>query len=230
MSEETITEYSTHNFSAVDDQIAQIAKRERARTLAFRLESAKYLVGYVALAAVLTAFLVIMFSWAYRIITEPHKSEVIKVVKPEVVEREVIKIVKVPVIKSQSEIDEGTALSTSYDGPEVKGKDSSETGGNIVTNYNVFKQRSSDVFSSYGVSEIITGWRYQSSDQAYPENQYCYANKISSNSKVSQRFDLGIMDSEGSYKSLVTQDLARDISIPKSMLIKMEGLCVWASI
>jgi hypothetical protein len=202
MSEETITEYSTHNFSAVDDQIAQIAKRERARTLAFRLESAKYLVGYVALAAVLT----------------------------EVVEREVIKIVKVPVIKSQSEIDEGAALSTSYDGPEVKGKDSSETGGNIVTNYNVFKQRSSDVFSSYGVSEIITGWRYQSSDQAYPENQYCYANKISSNSKVSQRFDLGIMDSEGSYKSLVTQDLARDISIPKSMLIKMEGLCVWASI
>lgn len=230
MSEETITEYSTHNFSAVDDQIAQIAKRERARTLAFRLESAKYLAGYISLAVLLIAFLVIMFSWAYRIITEPHKSEVVKVVKPEVVEREVVRIIKVPVIKNQSEIDAGTALKTSYDGPEVRVKDLSDSGGKIVTNYNVFKQRSSDAFSSYGVGEIVTGWRYQSSDQGYPESQYCYANKISSQSKVTQRLDLGIMDSDGSYKSLVTQDLARDISIPKSMLTKMEGLCVWASI
>tara|TARA_B100000768_G_C11248959_1_gene363159 strand:+ start:679 stop:1371 length:693 start_codon:yes stop_codon:yes gene_type:complete len=230
MSEETITEYSTHNFSAVDDQIVQVAKRERARTFAFRLESAKYLVGYIALAAVLTAFLVIMFSWAYRIITEPHKSEVVKVVRPEVVEREVIRIVKVPVIKSQSEIDAGAALSTSYDGPEVISEDLSVSGGNIVTNYNVFKQRSSDAFSSYGVREIVTGWRYQSSDQVYPESQYCYAIKISNQSIVSQRFDLGIMESDGSYKSLVTKDLATDISIPRSMLTKMEGLCVWASI
>ncbi len=230
MSEETITEYSTHNFSAVDDQIVQVAKRERARTFAFRLESAKYLVGYIALAAVLTAFLVIMFSWAYRIITEPHKSEVVKVVRPEVVEREVIRIVKVPVIKSQSEIDAGAALSTSYDGPEVISEDLSVSGGNIVTNYNVFKQRSSDAFSSYGVREIVTGWRYQSSDQVYPASQYCYAIKISNQSIVSQRFDLGIMESDGSYKSLVTKDLATDISIPRSMLTKMESLCVWASI
>ena len=38
MSEDT-PEYTTHNFSAVDKQILEIAKREKARTFAYQLKS-----------------------------------------------------------------------------------------------------------------------------------------------------------------------------------------------
>jgi len=56
MSKENLPEYTVNDFSAVDDQISQIAKRERARTFAYRLESARYLVGYIALAIFLVGF------------------------------------------------------------------------------------------------------------------------------------------------------------------------------
>ena len=106
MSEENLSEYTVNDFSAVDDQISEIAKRERARTFAYRLESARYLVGYTALAIFLVGLLSIVLAWAYRLVTEPHQTETIKVVKPEIIEKEVIRYVT----KDKEFDDSGCAL------------------------------------------------------------------------------------------------------------------------
>ena len=43
-----IKSFTTHNFDAVNDQIQQISKRERARTFAYRLQSLRTIFLYAA--------------------------------------------------------------------------------------------------------------------------------------------------------------------------------------
>lgn len=228
MSEENLSEYTVNDFSAVDDQISEIAKRERARTFAYRLESARYLVGYTALAIFLVGLLSIVLAWAYRLVTEPHQTETVKVVKPEIIEKEVIRVVKIPVYLSDPKLP--TDQDTSYKGPNVQVKDATGSANSVVTNYTVFQSRSSDEFTSYGVNMITTGWNYESSDEIYPTQQYCYISKLQKNSDVTTRIDIGKIDGNEKYESLLSQNLAKDASIPFRVLKKIEVLCTWASL
>ena len=48
--------YTSHNFSAVNQQIQQIAKREKARTFAYRLKSIGTIFMYAAIVALLLPY------------------------------------------------------------------------------------------------------------------------------------------------------------------------------
>ena len=66
------TSFKSHNFNAVNEQILQIAKREKARTFAYRLKSFQTIFMYAAVAALIIAFLMLASAWAKRIISAPY--------------------------------------------------------------------------------------------------------------------------------------------------------------
>ncbi|MAZ24495.1 MAG: hypothetical protein CMK41_01800 [Porticoccaceae bacterium] len=227
LSDSKSPEYSTHNFSAVDNQILEIAKREKARTFAYRVESAKMIMLYLGVGALIFAVMIYVLSWAYRTIMAPYVTEKVEIVQPEIVDREVIKVVKVPVIVNEnSELKADDEFVVTYNGPSI----TSESEINVVTNYNIFRTVETGNFSTYGVNSVVTGWRYSSSEDSFPSYQFCYAHKLDKGKSAPLRIDLGNIDIDGGYYSSVTRDLSRDVSIPISVLKKMEDSCNWASI
>jgi len=226
-----IKSYTSHNFTAVNEQIKQIAKREKARTFSYWLLSLKTIFLYAAILALIVMLLMLSFSWAYRIINAPYVTEKTQVVRPEIIEREVLKVVQVPVEKSILE-----TSSSGYKGPvnqpinsAINSSSNSPAPASVVTNYNVFNTANVPEFVDYGFSTVITGWKYKDSDATYPMNQYCYITKSSPGRATTSRANIANMDEDGSYVSLIDSNLARDIAINQSVLKQAEGYCQWAS-
>lgn len=223
--------YTSHNFSAVNEQIKQISKRERARTFSYWLLSLRTIFIYAAAVALIIILLMLSFSWAYRIINAPYVTERIEVVRPEIIEREVLKVVQVPVEKSILE-----ASSAGYKGPinqpinsSTYNTSDSPSPASVVTNYNVFNAVNVPQFIDYGFSSVNTGWKYKDSDAAYPMSQYCYILKSSPGRTATLKVDIARMEEDGAYTSLIDSNLARDVAINQSVLKKAEGYCQWAS-
>jgi len=219
------TSFKSHNFNAVNEQILQIAKREKARTFAYRLKSFQTIFMYAAVAALIIAFLMLATAWAKRIISAPYYPPKTEIVRPEVIEREVIKVVQVPVEKSILE-----SSGSGYDGPVTESTTSSSaSGANVITNYNTFKRTMTEEFSSSGFTEVVTGWRYADSESDYPKYQYCYLMKSSNGSSTSMQVDIARIDENGEYIEYVDSKLARESSIRQSVLNQALEKCQWAS-
>lgn len=218
-----IKSFTTHNFDAVNDQIQQISKRERARTFAYRLQSLRTILLYAAGVALIVCLLMLCFSWAYRIMNAPYPEKEVQVVKPEIIEKEVLKVVQVPVERSILESDENT-----YKGP-TSTTTTSTTNSNVsvVTNFNTFKTAVVPELASYGLSQVVTGWKYSSSETEFPEYQYCYINKDSGGT-AKLRADLAEINEDGEYISYVDSKLARELSIPQTILNQAVSYCQWA--
>lgn len=222
--------YTSHNFSAVNQQIQQIAKREKARTFAYRLKSIGTIFMYAAIVALIVALLILTVSWAYRIINAPYVTEKTTVVKPEIIEKEVLKVVQVPVEKSILD-----SSDSGYKGPNNKIEPSNNTSSgstqpvNVITNYNTFNKANTPQFASSGFSEVVTGWRYTDSETKYPEYQYCYIQKSVAGRSTTMRADLAGIGEDGEYISNVNSTLARDVAISQKVLKEAEGYCQWAS-
>ena len=218
--------YTSHNFSAVNEQIREIAAREKARTTAYRLESYRTAFMYAGATVLIIGLLALLLSWSYRLINAPYPEEVITVVKPEIIEKEVIKVVQVPVEKSVYD-----QTSTSYQGPQdsssLQSNQSSSGQTAIVTNYHTFKTVDADEFSSSGFTSVVTGWRYADSNNDYPEYQFCYFNIRSGGKATTTRVNLA--DIEGAeFNSLIDSSLAREVSISQATLRRAEKKCEWA--
>jgi len=82
-------------------------------------------------------------------------------------------------------------------------------------------------FRNYGISDVVTGWRYKDSNSDYPESQYCYFNKSMPGKETSLRVDLAELEN-GEYVSFVSSTQAREISMTQSNLKKAEEKCQWA--
>lgn len=221
--------YTSHNFSAVNEQIKQISKRERARTFSYWLLSLRTIFIYAAAVAFIVILLMLSFSWAYRIINAPYVTEKTEVVRPEIIEREVLKVVQVPVEKSILE-----NSSSSYEGPTNTVATSSSSSSqvpaaSIVTNYNMFKNANVPQFADYGFTEVTTGWKYTDSESNYPEYQYCYIQKVGIGRTAKLRADIAEISKEGEYISNIDSRLAIELSVPQDALNQAEGYCQWAS-
>jgi hypothetical protein len=219
------TSFKSHNFNAVNEQILQIAKREKARTFAYRLKSFQTIFMYAAVAALIIAFLMLATAWAKRIISAPYYPPKIEIVRPEVIEKEVLKVVQVPVEKSILE-----SSGSGYDGPVTESTSSSSgSGGTVITDYNTFKTTMTEEFSSSGFTEVVTGWRYENSESDFPKYQYCYLMKSSNGSSTHMQVDIARIDENGEYIEKVDSKLARESSIRQSVLNQALAKCQWAS-
>lgn len=224
-----IKSYTTHNFSAVNEQIKQISKRERARTFSIWLFSLRTIFIYLAVTSLIIVLLMLSFSWAYRIINAPYVTEKTEVVRPEIIEKEVLKVVQVPVEKSIME-----TSSSGYTGPTnqpiTPSTNATSSGSvNVVTNFNQFNTANAPEFSSYGFSSIITGYRYKDSESSFPEYQYCYFNKSTAGRTTRTRADIAAINEDGVYESYIDSSLAIDIGITQNVLNDALGYCAWAS-
>jgi hypothetical protein len=221
-----IESYTSHNFDAVNEQIDEISKREKARTFAYRLKSFKTLIIYATIIALIVAFLVLIFSWAYRIISAPYVEEKIIEIRPEIIEKEVIRVVMVPVEKTLLD-----SSGSNYDGPkEPIGSSNSGTSQNIIiTDYHTFKTvEANEYLQTWGFKNVITGWKYKDSESDYPESQFCYIRKRTAGGETSIRIDLASLDEDG-YVSNVSSRMAREASITRSVLTEAEKKCQWAN-
>jgi hypothetical protein len=220
MSEDT-PEYTTHNFSAVDKQILEIAKREKARTFAYQLKSIRMVFLYGLAIFLMAALLILTISWSYRILNEPYVSEVVKVVRPEIIEKEVLKIIEVPVSEDAY---------SNFPSTVVESSDNSSDGitrSNMVTNYNIFRTIETPEFEKLGIREVTTGWTYSSSEQDFPESQYCYVLKFDEGNTAPFRISLAER-SEGVTVSGLTEKVARETKVSVSALENLLSYCSWA--
>jgi hypothetical protein len=222
------TSFKSHNFDAVNEQIREIAKREKARTFAYRLKSFQTIFMYAAAVALIIAMLILVGAWAKRIISAPYYPPKTEIVRPEVIEKEVLKVVQVPVEKSIME-----TSGSGYEGPDVENTNSNTSSGgsqvSVVTNFNTFKTVSAPELSSSGISEVVTGWRFKDSESKYPEYQYCYTNKSTPGRTTTVRIELGDISEEGVYSSYIDSKLARETSVTQANLNKALEKCQWAS-
>lgn len=215
--------YTSHNFDAVNDQIREIAAREKARTTAYRLDSYRTAFMYAGAAVLIVGLLALLLSWSYRLVNAPYPKEVTKVVKPEIIEKEVIKIIEVPVSANSD-----GKNSTSYQGPVASGESSntsSSPNAVVVTNYSTFKHVTVDTLNLKQI--VSTGWSYEDSNSTYPKRQFCYYNIGSQNSSTSLRVNLAEIE-DGEYTSYVDNKLAREASTSQRNLKKLEENCEWA--
>ena len=153
----------------------------------------------------MAALLILAISWSYRILNEPYVSEVVKVVRPEIIEKEVLKIIEVPVSENAY---------SNFPSTVVESSDNSSDGitrNNMVTNYNIFRTIETPEFEKLGIREVTTGWTYSSSEQDFPESQYCYALKY-----------------EGIIVSDLTKKIAKEANISISVLENLLSYCSWA--
>ena len=94
-----------HNFDAVNKQIKQIQHRERSITLNMYLSNLKKFIIYFFGFMISISILIVAISYSFRLINEPCSEKEIKIVKPEIIEKEVVKIIEVPIQQEQASID-----------------------------------------------------------------------------------------------------------------------------
>lgn len=221
-------EYTVHNYSAVDQQIEQIAKREKARTFAFWMQSGLYLCGYVALAVVLVVILSIGLSWAYRIATDVAPEKIVEVVRPEIIERETVRIVEVPVTTVELQPTIGGNFRTLENERQTRSSpDTDSLDKKVVTNYTTFKTVTVDVYKTWDITSVVTGWNYDDSEQPLPSIQYCYASKQVT-PLSSLRIDLAKI-SGSDFESFINNETAQEAAVPKKILLELQSECLWAS-
>ena len=219
------TSFKSHNFDAVNQQILQIAKREKARIFAYRLKSFQTIFLYVAIAALIIAFLILATAWAKRIISAPYYPPRTEIVRPEIIEREVIKVVQVPVEQSILE-----RSNNSYDGPRGEESNSSSAiNCPVVTYYHTFKTASATGLESSGIDEVVTGWKYEDSDSKFPERQFCYVMKSTPGKSTTIRVTLATINENGEFINNIDSSVAREASVTQAELNKALQKCQWAS-
>ena len=230
-----IESYTTHNFDAVNDHIKQISKRESARTFAYRLKSFSRIFIYIAAAALIFAFVLLVIGWFYRILYAPFKEKEIEIVRPEVVEKQVVQVVEVPVLTQTSEI---TDSSMSYRGPKFN-DDSSDPFSSIENN-NQIPQEPAKVVKTYTQfqtvtrddmiatnieSEIVTGYSYSSSETDFPESQYCYTYVTEPGNIYGKRVDLMRKEGNLAVENLVTTEMAQELKVSRAALRRAATSC-----
>tara|TARA_B100000242_G_scaffold85519_1_gene57133 strand:- start:720 stop:1430 length:711 start_codon:yes stop_codon:yes gene_type:complete len=230
-----IESYTTHNFDAVNDHIKQISKRESARTFAYRLKSFSRIFIYIAAAALIFAFVLLVIGWFYRILYAPFKEKEIEIVRPEVVEKQVVQVVEVPVLTQTSEI---TDSSMSYRGPKFN-DDSSDPFSSIENN-NQIPQEPAKVVKTYTQfqtvtrddmiatnidSQIITGYEYSSSETDFPEIQFCYTYVRETGDRYGKRVDLMRKKGNSAVDNLVTTEMAQELNVSRAALRRAASSC-----
>ena len=200
-----------HNFDAVNKQIKQMQHRERSITLGMYLSNLKKFIIYFFGFIVSISVLIFSISYSYRLVNEPYNEKEIKIVKPEIIEKEVVKIIEVPIQQEQASIDAEKEM-------RIK---------NITQSYTVFKEKKVPQFKKYGFEEVTTGHKFNDKNSNFPSLQYCYVNKAGLGQNTKLRADLAEIDSNNIYLSNVDSRLARELNTNLSILMEIEEFCEW---
>ena len=226
------SEYTVRDYSAVDRQIDEIARRERILTNRLNLENLKrfILIGLMVVGGI--CLLVLALAIAYRIAFPPEKKVLENPLPVEVtVKNEPIilkeksndtfnknvpsnKIFGIPDTNTNTSYNSNTETKNLTQNEEkTKSKLDNTT---VVT----FKNQSSNLT---GFRQVTTGWRWKNPNADRPFNEYCYLINID---RV--RIDLATKDNN-IKKSLYDYYTANKYNLTQNQWNNLEKKCQWYS-
>jgi len=227
-----VTEYSVRDYSAVDRQIDEMARRERIRTNKLKLENLKKFILIVLMIIAGICLLLLALAIAYRIAFPPEK----KVLENPLPLEVTIKNEPIILKESSKEIINKKGPSNKIFGiPDNSSNQSNDTdvgNKNIIQN-EISKKSKLDNTSVVtfknnrsgltGFMDVTTGWRWKTPDAEKPFNQYCYVTSV--NSVV---IDLAKKEDKTKI-SLYNYYTANNKNLTKNQWINLEKKCQWYS-
>lgn len=229
-----ISEYTVRDYSAMDRQIDEIARRERILTNRLNLENLKRfaLIGLMVLGGV--CLLILALAVAYRIAFPPDKKilenpiplEVTVKNEPIIIEKKNTKIIenKTPSNKifglrekENKVTKESNSKNTSKTILEDKSKKPSKLDNTSVV---TFKTETTNI---NGLRTVTTGWNWKNPSANEPYKQYCYTSNIDN-----VQVDLAVIETNtNSKKSLYNVRTANKNNLSKAQWDNLEQKCQW---
>ena len=229
-----ISEYTVRDYSAMDRQIDEIARRERILTNRLNLGNLKRfaLIGLMVVGGI--CLLILAIAIAYRIAFPPQKTvlenpiplEVIVKNEPIIIEKENTKIIqnKTPSNKMFGLKEKGNKVTdqnisnyTSKTILEDKSKKPSKLDNTSVV---TFKTETTNI---NGWRTVTTGWNWKNPSSNEPYKQYCYTSNVDN-----VRVDLAVTETNtNSKKSLYNVYTANKNNLSKVQWNSLEQKCQW---
>jgi len=227
-----LVEYTVRDYSAVDKQIDEIARRERILTNRLNIENLKkfILIGLIIVGGI--CILLLSLALAYRIAFPPETKvlenplpiEITIKNEPIVIKDENIKIVrsdapsnKIFGIKEKNKAINKDSTSNSkviYE-DQIK-KQSKLDNTSVVTFIN------KDSFIT-GFRDVTTGWNWKTPNADKPHKQYCYIMNL-------DRVQIDLANINGrTKKSLYNNNTANKYNLSKNQWNSLEKKCQWFS-
>lgn len=242
-----ISEYTVRDYSAVDEQVKQIAEREKIVTRKLQLQNFKRAIFLGCICLLALGLFIFICALAYRVAFPPQvevieKTEIIeKIVEPQKI------IIQTPAgsIAENRPTDEFSSsnpdLSKFFgESSDVSQSNSTynESTKSIQKNENegiIPKQtepsgqkRTVHTFTTINAAEfsfdsVTTGWRWKRANDQRPETQYCYAERRKSGKK--EVYDLAnILSSNGAVMKLKNNNKNE---ITTDVWDKLTAKCKW---
>ena len=230
-----ISEYTVRDYSAMDRQIDEIARRERILTNRLNLENLKRfaLIGLMVLGGV--CLLILALAVAYRIAFPPDKKilenpiplEVTVKNEPIIIEKKNTKIIenKTPSNKifglrekENKVTEESNSKNTSKTILEDKSKKPTKLDNTSVVTFKT------ETININGLRTVTTGWNWKNPNANEPYKQYCYT--MNAVDKV--QVDLAVIATNtNSKKSLYNVSTAKKNNLSKAQWNNLEQKCQW---
>ena len=200
--ESDLGEYTKRNYDAIDDQLEQVAKREKVVTNRLRLANLKRLLIMCGLGIILLAIAVLIIFFGIRLLIYGPPEEVY------------------PEIEIPSEVRLIIDERKPYEEQLLKIQEKS---GEVVTNYNIFKERSA---IDLGFLSVVTGWKFPN-PESNPTDQWCYVNYFPKEGvDINQTLDLAKITNR-QFNNFVNPELAENNQIPLDTLEALYARCEW---
>ena len=205
---EDITEYTVRDYSPVDRQIDEIARRERILTNRLRLENLKRLIFISLIAIGGICLLALAFAIAYRIAFPPEKKIVEKVIVKEKIKD-----------TSNSKTQSNKIFGSTDNNADIKTQTKPEKRSRLVsTEVVTFKKSLSPLTGFRGVT---TGWSWRTPKADKPYNEFCYTHNLDM-----VRIELATKENN-IKKSLYDYYTANKYNLTKNQWDQMINECQW---
>ena len=225
-------EYISHDYSPLNKQIEELAKRESHLSESLRIinqtQETKNLVEkikYTCLGLLALGILALFVAWAIRLIIYRPAYKDIEIVRPEVVTQTIERVIERD-RSDNSDTDVIRRINES-EGENTNPSPMTPAGGKVVVNYVKFTFVETDEYP--GINSVATGRNYDSENDTYPESQFCYIMKPVYGQPGPVQIELSTVDGAGKKTTYVDSNLARLSAIPLDSLIKLERLCSFRS-
>ena len=227
-----VSEYIVRDYSAIDRQVDEIARRERILTNRLNLENLKrfVLIGLMVIGGICLLFLALAI--AYRIAFPPEKKVLENPLPVEITVKNEPIILKE---KSNDTVNQNVPSNKIFGIPNTNSNTTNNTNTetkNIIQNEEkkkskldnttvvTFKKQSSNLT---GFKDVTTGWRWQNPNADKPFSEYCYVTNINN-----VLIDLANKNND-IKKSLYDYYIANRYNLTKKQWNNLERKCQWYS-
>jgi hypothetical protein len=228
--DENLSEYTVRDYSAIDQQIMEIARRESALTNRIRIDNFRRIAWVLIMVAGALALIIISIGIAMRLMepapimafNEPQKIDITVKNEPLTVqvegrERAVDDINTPPPAEMFKPPESGYS-----DDAKLESQKTSKPPLIGITKFiNV-----ESGLVEYG--DVVSGWNYEDSNTAVPHREYCYVMKRS-DSSISEQINLAIKNQNEKPEDLFDISTVQETGLSKSQWAALLRKCQWFS-